>query len=96
MSARETWEPRKQVNSKKTKGCWSHFTKSGEGLNIWTKLVKAREVEVEGEEETGIDVDGGAEVGMGRWDFGLERQGMEVEETLIEGAGRGEEGRRRT
>ena len=83
------------MNFGKTKKCWSHFIRSGEGLNIWTKLVKAREVEVEGEEETGIDVDGGAEVGMGRWGFGPERRGMEVEETLIEGAGRGEEGRRR-
>ena len=42
---------------------------------------------MEGEEETGIDVDGSAEVGMRRRGFGLERRGMEVEETLIEGAG---------
>ena len=62
---------------------------------MWTKLLKAREVEVGSEEETGIDVDGGAEVGMGHWGFGPERRGVEVEETLIEGAGR-EEGRRRT
>ena len=60
------------------------------------KLVKAREVEGEDEEETQIDVDGGAEVRMGRWGFGPERRGMEVEETLIEGAGRGEEGCRWT
>ena len=33
---------------------------------MWRKLLKAREVEVGGEEETGIDVDGGAEGGMGR------------------------------
>ena len=33
---------------------------------MWRKLVKAREVEVEGEKETGIEVDGGAEVGRGR------------------------------
>ena len=63
---------------------------------MWKKLFKAREVEVESEEETSINVDGGAEIGMGRWDFGLERRGVEVEETLIEGAGRGEEGLRRT
>ena len=51
---------------------------------------------MEGEEETGIDVDGGAEIGMGRWGFGLERRGVEVEETLIEGARQGEEGRWQT
>ena len=61
---------------------------------MWTKLLKAKEVDVESEEETGIDVDGGGEVGMGRWGFGPERQGVEVEETLIEGTGREEEGRR--
>ena len=44
------------------------------------------------EVETGIEVDGDAEVGMGCWGFGLERRGVEVEETLIEGAGRWEEG----
>ena len=72
------------------------FYRSEEDLNMWKKLVKAREVEVGGEEETGIEVDGGAEGGMGRWGFRPERRGVEVEETLIEGAGRGEEGRRRT
>ena len=63
---------------------------------MWTKLLKAREVEVGAEEETGKEVDGGAEVGMERWGFGPERRAVEVEETLIEGAKRGEEGHRRT
>ena len=63
---------------------------------MWTKLLKAREVDVGSEEETGIEVDGDAEGGMERWGFGPERRGMEVEETLIEGAGREEVGRRRT
>ena len=62
---------------------------------MWTKLLKVREVDVGSEEETGIEVDGGAEVEMGRWGCGPERRGMEVEETLIDGAGWWEDGRRR-
>ena len=45
------------MNCGKTKGCWRRFTRSEEGLNIWTKLLKAREVEVGSEEEIGIEVD---------------------------------------
>ena len=85
-----------QENSENTIGCWSHFTKRGEGLNIYTKLVKVREVEVEGEEETCIDVEGGAEDGSWCWGYGPERRGVEVEDGLREGAGWGEDGRRRT
>ena len=42
------------------------MTSSGEGLKMLTKLVKAREVEVGSEEETYIEVDGSAEVELGR------------------------------
>ena len=50
---------------------------------------------MEGEEETRIKVEGGTEEESGRLVCGLERRGVEVEETLIEGAGREEDGRRR-
>ena len=43
---------------------------------MWTKLLKAWEVDVRCEEETEIEVDGGAEVERGRWGFGPERQGF--------------------
>ena len=51
---------------------------------------------MEGEEETRIDVEGGTEEGSWRLVLGLERRGMKIEETLREGAGRGEEGHRQT
>ena len=63
---------------------------------MWTKLLKAREVEVEGEEEIRIDVEGGAEEESWRLVLGPERWGEEVEEALIDGAGRGDDGCRRT
>ena len=94
--AREKLGRRMWENSEKTFGCWSRFTKRGEGLNIWTKLEKVREVEVEGEEETRIDVEGGAEEESWRWGCGPERRGVEVEEALIEGTGWGEDGCRWT
>ena len=81
-------------NSENITGCWSLFIRRGEGLNIWTKLEKVREVK--GEEETRIDVEGGTEEGSWRLVLGPECWGEEVEEALIESARQGEEGRRRT
>ena len=55
------------MNAGKTKGCRSLVSRRGEGLNILTKLLKAREVDVGREEEEGeIEVECGAEIVRGR------------------------------
>ena len=65
------------MNAGKTEGCRSLVSRRGEGLNIVTKLWKAREVEVGREEEEGeIEVECGAERVRGRWGLGPERRGF--------------------
>ena len=55
------------MNAGKTEGCRSLVSRRGEGLNILTKLLKAREVDVGREEEEGeIEVECGAEIVRGR------------------------------
>ena len=43
---------------------------------MWTKLLKAREVDVACEEETEIEVEGGAEIKRGRWGLWTELRGF--------------------
>ena len=54
------------MNAGKTNGCRSLVSRRGEGLNMLTKLLKAREVDVGSEEEGEIEVEGGAEMARGR------------------------------
>ena len=51
---------------------------------------------MEGEEETWIEVEGGTEEGIWRLACGPERRGVEEEEAVREGGGRGEDGRQWT